>query len=265
MRKQRLEALGQWLLEQKTAIDGLADLEDPEAVHRARVGVRRLIAAIRIIPAVDAGVVEGARELMELLGPLRDIQVMHDTVCGWAQGGELVEPAALEPWLGELDRGRRETQARVHSFISSQEFLGWRAVLAALVPKDAKSPRSRVQSRYEDFALAAKGEDLHALRLATKKLRYAAGLCDRIRERETGYPHDLAALQDALGRAHDSQVAIEKLRSWAGTQAPEAALAAGALAQRYLAESSITATFAPLLLQGALGTGWKRYRKAHGL
>ena len=201
----------------------------PEGVHQLRVALRRLRAALAVFKDLlpsdrrkplrrDAGWLAG------VLGPARDLDVMT---------GELLKTAAAPAGMADDVRllGRVLTNARRTA---------WREAIAAVAsPRttlllldlaetawalrhdlpDLGAPplldfaTAQLERRFE-AVLAAAGPDLqtlgiearHDLRLALKKLRYAADFFAGLFPRRTAKAgiKVLAALQDALGGFNDA-------------------------------------------------------------
>lgn len=152
---------------------------DPEGVHRARIDCRRLRAAIATYRPEGGGeLVDELRWLgRELSGP-RDRYVMHQLLVRMLAE----EPPGLvaEAVVRRVERtyGGAPT---VPEALESERFAALRAALRTLDPephalrKRVRKALERVQRRYDAVA-GADDRDLalHALRKATKRLRYAA-------------------------------------------------------------------------------------------
>ncbi|MEO8559360.1 MAG: CHAD domain-containing protein [Rhodospirillales bacterium] len=221
--------------------------DDPEAIHQARVALRRLRAAIAIFKNAlrneeIAFLGHEARWLADELGPARDIDVflaevfepVADAACQDAEGLAAYRGAALEL--------QRQRLARARAALRSRRFTAWRARFRNWLAADVAPPLAvvagddagAVSARYRPVAAYAAevltkrdhkvrkrghhvmnldAEQRHELRITVKKLRYAAEFFGAI------YPHSakryikrLARLQDVLGRFNDVAVAQPLMR-----------------------------------------------------
>jgi triphosphatase len=234
--------------------------EDPESLHDMRVATRRLRAAVRVfaggIPArLQNSMRRELQWLGQLLGPVRDLDVQMAKLESFTAAA----PAGFRPALGclreymEGERARRRAgmlagldtaryfrlllrlerfaDARAHGRsrdAASQEpivIAGQRAIKRAF---------RRLIKRGDRIQATPHPEDLHALRIRAKRLRY---LLEFLREL-TGKPgrrlvKRLTALQDLLGSYHDAVVLADFVRVYvegAGAQlAPSQLVALGAL------------------------------------
>lgn len=215
--------------------------EDPEYIHQMRVAARRLRAALRLFsPLLPAGFAQGLlpplRELMDLLGQLRDLDVLL---------AEIVQPvvAALpeEPRLAalaDLVATQRE-QARQRALAALQGRDYGRLMLRATAQCHALSelppaPEAKAETlagfaarrlrrqRRKVLTLAATANhdrptSLHAVRIAIKRLRYGleffAPLMPASNSRRL--LDKLVTLQDILGQLNDLASAGDRLSRYA--------------------------------------------------
>lgn len=215
----------------------------PEGVHQLRVALRRLRAALSVFQDVlppgrrkplrrDAGWLAG------VLGPARDLDVMTGGLLKAAAA-----PAALADDMRQLARvltnARRVAWGEAIAAAASP-----RATLMLLdlaetawslrhdLPDLAPAPlvelaAAQLEQRFE--AVLAAGAEIetldiearHALRLALKKLRYAADFFAGLFPRKVAKPgiKVLAALQDALGGFNDA-VSVDAILARAVATAP---------------------------------------------
>jgi len=211
---------------------------DVRAVHRARVASRRLRESVPVaglvVPRSVRRLEERLRRLTRALGAVREIDVIRDL---------LVHEAARHGWapatVARVDRVCRETRDRRR-----------RAMLAALdridVPKmlrgldrladetetDGTPARAasvlaaRLRRRAGKLTAALPGVStlyapvpLHAVRIASKKLRYTLELARAAASVPAAAPvRDLRAVQALLGGLHDRQ----SLQTWLQVLAAEA-------------------------------------------
>lgn len=238
---------------------GTREGADPEALHDMRVAVRRLRAAVRAfadgIPAATRSrMTEELRWLGQALGRVRDVDVQLENVRTFAAGAPPGHRGGLQPYVEYLEREREARRAVMLAELDSQRYCR----LVLLLEGFAEGPaRSRSPGAREPVASAGRRalkkafrrllkrgakvqagapapEDLHALRIRAKRVRY---LLEFLRDL-TGKPgrrlvRQLTRLQDLLGAYHDAVVAAEFVRAFVegpGKDAgPATLLALGAL------------------------------------
>lgn len=227
--------------------------DDDEGVHRMRVAARRLRAAFRIFaPAFGAHRLDGARRLIgrtgRALGPVRDLDVMLARMP--ALSLDLPEPLAgeLEPLLQLLvelrnDQRRRmlawlESRSRLHAMERFEAFVSRLETRYAIGsdspvrPRRSRLDRPTGEIAVETLRMAAervfkKGdrigkhsppEALHDLRIAVKRLRYAADALEDVAPRDLGlWLKQTSELQDLLGAYNDARVMEAHLTAWMDT------------------------------------------------
>ena len=228
-RKRKIHPVLAYVREQRdaiTAYDPGVRQGESEAVHKMRVGTRRLRSTLKSFKRSFPGSAEVGTELKwlaDLLGAVRDGQVQKEKLLtGVANAGPQFAPAAerISAHLdGEVARGRQ----------ALAEALDGDRYLALLdrIDRLADHPdpiennplrRARKSLRRADRLLdqaLADGEDaeLHEARKAYKRARYAV----EVFEPSTGKPAKrlvkvLTEVQDVLGGHQDSVVARELLR-----------------------------------------------------
>ncbi len=214
--------------------------QDPEGVHQLRVGLRRLRSAVSLFgpalpPRPFAPLRERLRALMAAFGPARewDVLVEETLVPLGRRVGE-------EPGLARLDRiaraARQEGHRRLRQAIAAPEHTDLKLALMELLstdwaqyaerpaPPDWRAPpwtapigpfadailqkRHRKLKRFGRNHHAMTLEELHELRIAAKKLRYAADFLRQIykKKRVRDYVGALAGVQDCLGAINDGAV-----------------------------------------------------------
>ena len=222
---------------------------DPEEVHDARVAARQLRShAVSLASVLDVDAI--APELDELsrlaraLGAVRDLDVLLEGVRAEAGGvPDGLRPAAALIVAGfgddraaalDVVRGRLESPAHERLMVS----LGAIAAAPPLRrPERDPDPAVVMTSVWKALARRARAagstptdEALHALRIRTKRARYAAeALAPFVGSRATRFARKAARLQDVLGRHQDAVVAIDMLSEVAGGS-PELAFASGWIA-----------------------------------
>lgn len=201
---------------------------DPEGVHQARVGVRRIRAALSLFKsALDEERLSVAREdlrwLQQVLGPARDLDVfLEETV------QPMMKALPEEPSLVRLHDVAE--QSRVKGYDMAVEALNssrYSAILLRLEEwlltarhEAADIPLLEFASQSLDKRLKSvvkscgkhpgrlPEEELHPLRIEFKKLRYAASFFQSLYggKKKPVYIKQLAALQDCLGGLNDALV-----------------------------------------------------------
>lgn len=216
---------------------------DPESLHDMRVAVRRLRALLRAgkkLVAVDtAELDERLKQLGKVLGDVRDLDVLLARLEGEAAelGGEDAKQAQslVAALRSERSRGRRRLLGALRSAkylsllddtartIEELEPSGDETSLDQLAGKAFTKLHKAVRDLPDDPA----DEQLHAVRKAGKRARYARELAGRKKSVKRA-----KKLQDVLGEHQDAVVAAERLRELAAAATPEQALAAGRLVER---------------------------------
>ncbi len=198
---------------------------DIEAVHQARVAIRRLRSALRLFgdhidPRAAARFQAVLKRFGRILGDTRDWDVF---VCETIPHAEA---DGLDPkWIGLLwdkaNAARKRAHGAAAGMIARAEFTGFVLALAGWAEdmeparSDAKYLRDTAPdmlARFERKALKrgrrigdSSVEELHALRKTLKKLRYSvdylAGLYPE--KQVEKYLHACKGLQEALGRIND--------------------------------------------------------------
>lgn len=234
--------------------------DDPEGVHQMRVAVRRMRAALKAADDPDQPEVESLpaelRWLGGILGRIRDLDVLLGHLR--AQAVELPEHErnAVERLLRGLVDERRRARRRMLDAFRGVRYAALLRTLAAVATSEAPVDGYRVARKATAPALldvivkphrklakaaGALGEDppddeLHALRIRGKRLRYAAELA----EPAAGKPvrrlvKATKALQDVLGDHQDTVVAEAEVRRLLAERTgadQEVAFVAGRLVER---------------------------------
>jgi CHAD domain-containing protein len=201
---------------------------DPEAVHDARVASRRLQQAVSaFFPKPRTGKVRQLRRtprrVRRALGEWRNCDVLLDLVerrqrrvRGEAKrrAWELVRAYLLEKRTTEIARARKKLLRQgpgdyadlAHRLVENRPADGADTLMQRLHAsvEDAWAKWQSALARAQDTRAVA---DLHALRIATKELRYRTELLDDLAPGSmTPQLTWLADLQEALGTWHDRQL-----------------------------------------------------------
>lgn len=208
---------------------------DPEGVHQMRVGVRRLRAALK----AGGDIPDGARLQDELrwlgtsLGAVRDLDVQLEHLRGQTADFTDDERAAVERLLRGLLLDRRRARQRMLTTLRSRRYAALleslNAATATESTRDAepvgkkqwpadlidviKRPYRKLVKAAEALGADPPDDDLHALRIRGKRLRYAAELAGPA----GGKPvrqliKATKGLQEVLGDHQDAVVAEQEVR-----------------------------------------------------
>ena len=217
------------------ALPGVVVDEDPEAVHQARVATRRLRSNLRTFaPLLDEGWQRALRDelrwLAGLMQPIREADVMLKTL---ESAARTLDPsrAPPEPIVARLLVERQKARETLAAMLESErtDQLLDRVIAASRSPhvnadagdltlRELRSlagrPGRRLRRAASEIDPGTSADDLHRVRILTKRARYAAeavqrndGKAARRRVRR------LTALQSLLGDHNDAVVAAEWLRA----------------------------------------------------
>lgn len=210
--------------------------DDPEDVHQARVGTRRLRSDLRTFaPLLDedwlASLREELRWLAGALGTVRDADVLIERLR--RQAATLPEPdtAALAPLFRRLAKERAQARTGLLEAMHSPRYVGLLDRLVAAAsdpqsPKAAKAPAAEVvpglvAGPWRKLRKAVKAlpedppdADLHQIRILAKRARYAAEAgAPLVGRKASAFATALAGLQTVLGDHRDAVVAEAWLRA----------------------------------------------------
>lgn len=249
------------LLEQQRNVE---DLADPEAVHQMRVAIRRMRVALRVSTDIVGPAGDELRaELSWLageLGPIRDLDVLAERLGAAAAALGAADAEGADQLLAALHNARVTARATLRTVLDADRYRVLLRALAkqvrttvtdvpdvpeptAVQPADPLSLLDRPLRKLRRAVAAAgatPGDDqLHALRIKGKRLRYAAelalGLCDRRQRKPLRRLISSAKdLQEVLGDHHDTVTAEAWLRASATELPGQAVLVAGRLLDREL-------------------------------
>ena len=250
--------------------------EDPEGVHQARVGIRRLRSDLRTFGGLlDRDAVRPLREelgwLGGELGAVRDLDVLLARLRADAQGlDENDKPGSVE-LLRRLAGQRKMAHAKLLDALRSARsatLLENILVLVTAPPfasRDAERPAAQIvpalvrgplrRLRREGDRLGTSPDDaaLHRIRILAKRLRYATDIAAPLAgKRARRAAHALAQLQDVLGDHNDARVALTRLRPLADDATPTIAWASGLLGGLQIARAADCRTQFPAVYTDAL-------------
>jgi CHAD domain-containing protein len=230
--RQRLNALTR-------ALPG-AKQGDPQLLHHARVATRRLREALPLVVHGAKGrkLERNVRRLTRALGPVRELDVALEMLEALSAGAGAPRGA-----IAKLRQVVREERQRMHAEMCTRvgrvDLDKLRRRASAAASKGSSHPRRRNPKRVADAELRAARrairlqeaienaaglylpDRLHEVRVAVKKLRYALEVSRELRgSRATVRIRTLKEAQDLLGRMHDHEVLIARVRGVQGSKAP---------------------------------------------
>lgn len=255
--------------------------ERPESLHEMRVAVRRLRAALRTFAdGIPAGLrrqlSDELRWLGQELGTVRDLDVQLANLAWHAHRRAPLARRRLEPFRRHLEQERGIRRAAVLVLLDSPRYF---RLLGAL-ERFAASPQPKRPSHGAVRPVGAVGrrafrramrkvikrggavgelpeaDDLHALRIRAKRLRYLLEALAPI----SGKPgrkliRKLVRLQDVLGRFNDSIVAATSVRAYRDA----AALPAGDERRRLLTALADAELRRAGAAQADFARAWRRF------
>jgi CHAD domain-containing protein len=249
--------------------------DDPEGVHQARVATRRLRSDLRTFgPLLDPAWVEPLRDelrwLAGELGVAREAEVMlgHLRDHAHASGPEIESAAQplLDAAVEEFEAARLRVVAALHTsrYLDLVDLLVQGAMAPRLRPsaasatahdlvKLAREPWKRLKRAHAKLGDRPTDASLHALRIRTKRARYAveaiSGAVGGDEPRK--FAAALTALQDALGAHQDAAVAVAWVDDHVAGMNPPAAYAAGVIAGLLRADAQTSRDSVPDAWHGA--------------
>lgn len=226
--------------------------EDPEAVHRARVGTRRLRSDLRTFaPLLDPAWTEPLREELAwfsvVLGAVRDADVLLERLEQDIARLETADRRAAAVLVARLADGRELARTRLLVAMSSSRYVAMLDCLvdAALdpkvlpaaakpaervVPKLVERPWRALRKSVANAGAAPTDAVLHGIRIRAKRARYAADVAALVLGKPAvRFADAIAGVQEVLGDHQDACVLRAWLREQATDLEPAAALAAGQL------------------------------------
>ncbi len=223
--------------------DGTRRGDDIEELHDMRVATRRLRAAFEVFagafePRALKNHLKGLRLTGRTLGRVRDLDVLMEKARGYLQTLPEDQQAGLDPlisaWGREQDASREHLAAYLEGPVYGQfkrkfsRFVCRTGAGALRIPANPPTPHrvreiaptliyARLASvrAYDAIIGNATVEQLHALRIEFKKLRYTLEFFREVLGIEAKpLINELKGLQDHLGDLHDAQVAIQLLSAF---------------------------------------------------
>ncbi|HEY6532561.1 MAG TPA: CYTH and CHAD domain-containing protein [Acidimicrobiales bacterium] len=209
--------------------------DDPEGVHKMRVGTRRLRSDLQTLePVLDGAWADELRsdlkELAAELGIVRDADVLLERLWRAVEDLPAADRAVGARVVHRLEEERRALQGELIDVLDSVDYVGLLEELAsgALRPRLGTRARERadqvlpelVRPRWRRLRKAVEGlgasptdDELHQVRILAKRTRYAADLASPVvGDAAADLASRLADIQDVLGDLHDTVVAEDWLR-----------------------------------------------------
>ncbi len=212
---------------------------EARALHRTRVASRRLREALPVLqldPAVANKLGRRLRKVTQRLGGVRELDVMLHLV-EELDGAGHYDPRSLATLASAIAADRVRARERLENKLPIEDLhdiadrlskiadeLNQRDRPAAPKRADARSWRwaidARIARRAASLGAAIRDagtvylpDRLHAVRIALKKLRYALELAAEVAgEKGSSDLRTLKRVQGVLGRMHDFQVLIDRVR-----------------------------------------------------
>jgi inorganic triphosphatase YgiF len=206
--------------------------DDPEFVHQARVALRRMRSAIRLLRRqveFPAALLAEMRWIAGVLGEARDWDVLVcETLPALLGDAPATVAVAAADMLGNADSTRQSARARMRAALCTARFaaLALRLARWGAGEDGAEGPRlreiaarrieratRRLLREARDFA-ALDAQRRHRVRILAKRLRYGLELlAPALPKRTTGrWLAQLEPLQEELGRLNDAAVALQAVR-----------------------------------------------------
>lgn len=235
--------------------------DDPEDVHQARVGTRRLRSDLRTFASLLdqewlAPLRDELRWLGGALGAVRDADVLIDRLR--RQAATLPEPdtGALAPIFRRLAIERDQARAELLEAMESPRYVallellidaagaprcrkGAEAPAADVVPGLVAAPWRKLRKAVDALPADPADTDLHRIRILAKRTRYAAeAAAPLVGKKAKAFASAVAGLQEVLGDHQDAVVAEAWLRAAAEGADPAVSLAAGELIAVQMVEAA---------------------------
>jgi CHAD domain-containing protein len=257
--------------------------EDPEGVHQARVGIRRVRSDLRTFRTlIDVDSSRRLRDelhwLLDALGTVRDLDVLlahlrsdasrlaaNDNTGRDELFQRLIEERAAAH-VELLDALRSERCAAMlqslATFVTAPPFVSADAQrpAAAVLPALVRRPLRRLRREADRLGPTPGDDELHRVRILAKHVRYAADVSIPV----AGKParratRALATLQDLLGEHNDARVALGRLRELARDGTPAGVWSAGLLGGVQIARAEQCRTRFPAAYRAAMAKSHWRW------
>jgi CHAD domain-containing protein len=212
---------------------------DVVAIHKARVATRRLRAALPIVARGSRSrkLTKAVSRLTRALGSVRELDVALLNLDELAADGsvptegiDLLRTSLEEErqrlfahMVGQieridLERLERKAFAAARRFHVAGDAAQWNPKKLKTVARRAARRALSLQAAIENAGGIYLPDRLHQVRIAVKKLRYVLEVARELsRSRASARLRMLKAVQDLLGRMHDLEVLIMRIRALQGS------------------------------------------------
>jgi len=228
------------------------DEDDIDAIHDMRVASRRMASAVRLfrkyLPAKKVKKLRPTlEEVRDLLGAVRNLDVLRANLEDYCKGVSAGESAGLDAVSNAWRDARDAKQRELVKLLDSVDYEDWVARMDAFLKEKDKGDAPRVSDvvpaliwkqygtvrAYDARLKITSLEELHALRIDIKRLRYTLEFFREVLfpKQDSGEANGskasaviepLVALQDHLGTLQDAVVAGQALTDFITEQAQEA-------------------------------------------
>jgi CHAD domain-containing protein len=225
--------------------------KDPEAIHQARVAIRRLRADLATLkPLLDDGSLASLRSELRwfggVLGRVRDADVLLERLRAASEHLPPRDRKAARRLLAGLGEDRKEAHEKLARVMGGRRFAAVRdaTVAASAAPpvidplapaKHALAPLMEkrwraLEGTCKELGPRSTDDELHHTRILAKRARYAAeAFAPVFGDDARRFGKMAAGLQDAFGAHHDAAVAQAWLRRAVKGTPPQVAFVAGEL------------------------------------
>jgi CHAD domain-containing protein len=236
-----------------------------KGIHELRVAARRLRTTLRVFKPYYRGkavqpIRKGLRDLARVLSAERELDVSVRALKHFHQAADDETRQALQPLLNAWKAQRKTAREEVQRYLESERYLAWLDALERFVKTDTYDRPPQVGKpyylrhlvnkvmaghlaavrAYDTLPVLPPATDLHAARMAVKRLRYVTDAFREVLppERAEQILSACATARDEYGVLHDAHLVagralnfIADLRSGvAGVNENEPAIARGVLA-----------------------------------
>nr|WP_245901107.1 CHAD domain-containing protein [Prauserella shujinwangii] len=243
--------------------------KDPEDLHQMRVATRRMRSVLKLGRQLLGPEAEQVRAelgwLGAALGEVRDYDVLIGHLREVVADFEVADQAAGRRLVSEFVRQRGQAKRRLNRALSSERYAALLSTAARLTQRpdiepgqgeaedgeartvlvgSLRKPHRRLVKAAAALPEDPPDDDLHALRIHSKRLRYAAELARpaagrKQAKRLRGLVKAAKRLQTVLGDHQDAVVAVSRMRDLLGTATGADAhvgFVAGRIVERELAK-----------------------------
>ncbi|WP_370946776.1 CHAD domain-containing protein [Amycolatopsis sp. cg5] len=232
---------------------------DPEDLHQMRVALRRMRSTLKLSGGLLGPEAETVRAelgwLGQSLGEVRDYDVLIEHLREVVAEFEARDQLAGRELVSKFVAERGVAKRKLTRLLGTPRYAALLVSAARLITEPATPVESTVESPravisldkpYRKLAKAVgklpldpPDDDLHALRIHGKRLRYAAELAQSAaKKKQAARIKQLISatkdLQTVLGDHQDAVVAADRMRAALDTLTPQAAFIAGRIAEREL-------------------------------